>query len=271
MKKIIFIISLSLSFHALSAPTEEEISFCQKEGARYGDGMGKDELPLECENHFRMMARPQAIKKSSDQDLTVFGFKNIVFVKDPKVKRGRQNIIAGMYTELKDVISVAIDEVHKEIAVLESSGDILFFSSVITGNVAPLRILRARELEGAHEISVNPETNEVLALHKTGQDLLVFSRLANIHGREGHKKLSLSYRVRNVQGEMLSYNLGRKELMVLNSQKDSIDLYREKKFIKRVSIGIKNVKRIDYSQKNDEIIAVGVHQVIKLPLTEAAE
>ena len=86
---------------------------------------------------------------------------------------------------------MALDPANNEIAVLEKSGDILFFSSIITGNVAPYRILRSKELDGASDLVVDPKADHVVVLNRKSGSVLHFSRKANYLGAECKKNLSL--------------------------------------------------------------------------------
>ena len=151
---IIKLISLCVLFSSLSfaEPTRQELSQCEKQAHNFGDGRGRDYIPNECYDHFLKLASAQASKKSADGKVEVYGYRNIVFIQDPKFKSKGQNVIAGSYTELNDIVAIALDEINKEIVVLEKSGAVLFFSSVVTGNVAPLRILKNKPSENAGRI-----------------------------------------------------------------------------------------------------------------------
>lgn len=186
MKKIIFLTFMMMTFGLHAA---DEIAMCEKEAMKFGDGNGRDSIPEECSKVFFEKGNEKLKKKSSDGKVSVHALKNIIFVKDPGSKMKGQNIIAGKYTELNDIVSIALDEKNKEIVVLDKSGDIFFFSSVITGNVAPLRIIKHDDLEGAVEIKLLPEKDQIAILNSEGNVYLHFSRLANIHAPEGKKKL----------------------------------------------------------------------------------
>jgi hypothetical protein len=75
--------------------------------------------------------------------------------------------------------------------VLEESGDVLFFSSKITGNISPFRILQDKELVGGSELVIDSLRDQVVVNNKTTKRILFFSRLANVHAREGKQKLGI--------------------------------------------------------------------------------
>ena len=67
----------------------------------------------------------------------------------------------------------------------------LIFSAKYTGNVAPLRIIRHQDLDGATDLTFLPKTEEIAIQVKGRKEVLTFSRLANFFGREGQKKLNV--------------------------------------------------------------------------------
>jgi hypothetical protein len=162
---------------------------CEKAAAGYGDGEGNDSIPVECLKTAEKLAGASAKKRYQNGKVNVVGLKNIVFV--------NTKVIAGEYTMLQDVIAVAFDEVHNEVAALERNGDVLIFSAKYTGNVAPLRVIRHRELDGAGDITFLPKTEEIAIQLKARKEVLTFSRLANFFGREGHKKLNVRRQILN--------------------------------------------------------------------------
>lgn len=155
---------------------------CEKAAASFGNGEGSDSIPADCRARAEKLA-PAAAKKSYQKGkVSVVGIKNIVFVNN--------NIIAGEYTMLRDVVAVAFDEVNNEVAALERSGDIMIYSAKYTGNVAPLRVIRHPDLDGASDISFLPKSEEVAVQIQARKEVVTFSRQANFFGREGHKKLN---------------------------------------------------------------------------------
>jgi hypothetical protein len=132
------------------------------------------------------------VKESIPAKLKFFGYKNMVIIEKNLGKTIGTNLIAGNYTELKSVRALAYDEKHEEIAVLEESGDILFFSAKITGNVAPYRIIKNKELVGATDLVVDGVKDLVMVNNERSKKVLFLSRLANIHARKGQEKLNIS-------------------------------------------------------------------------------
>lgn len=262
MTKILMGVLLFSSFNIFARGNDQEVSFCEKEGARYGDGSGKDKIPFECEDVFLKLSRPEAFKRSSDAKIVVFGHKNIIFIKNPMIRIYPQNVIAGSATELTNIVAIAIDEKNNEIAVLEESGDVLFFSSLITGNVAPLRIIKNKNLYGARDIIINSDKNEIIVLNKLNKELLFFSRLGNIHAPEGKRNLHLIKNVENVNGEMMALDIKRQDLFILRSTRDSYSVFNlRKKIIKEdkvVVLNSKNIQRIEYSSVKDQLVGQGM-------------
>lgn len=162
---------------------------CEKAAAQFGNGEGHDFIPVECRKTAEKLAQAPAKKSYKNGQIHVLGVKNIVYVND--------QIIAGEYTLLRDVIAVSFDEVHNEVAALERSGDILVFSSKITGNVAPLRVIRHPDLDGATDLSFLPKSLEIAVQLLEKKEVLTFSRLANFFGREGQKKLNIRRQILN--------------------------------------------------------------------------
>lgn len=197
--KIVFFLFMMSSF----CFADTETAICEKEGAKFGDGNGRDSIPAECSEHFLKKVSPKLKKKSKDETFSVHAYKNIIFIKDPKSKIKGQNIIAGKYTELENIQAITLDEENKEIVVLEESGDILSFSSIITGNMAPKRVLKHKDLEDAQELIIYKDQIIVLL---SSHEIIFFKREANVHGPEGKKYLSPLRTIRNVQGTELEIN-----------------------------------------------------------------
>ena len=268
---IIKLISLCFLFSSLSSaePTRQELSQCEKQAHNFGDGRGRDYIPIECYDYFLKLVSPQAIKKSVDGKIVVYGYRNIVFIKDPSYKSKGQNVIAGSYTELNDILALALDEINKEIVVLEKSGAVLFFSSVVTGNVAPLRILKNKDLLGASDIVVNAKKQEVIILNKNDHEIHFYSRLANDQGREGKKNNSLLFRLENIHIDFLSVDELHQELFMVSSMSDSILVYslNSKLPVRKITIpgNVKAIGRIEYLASSDEVKIVRGSVELKIP------
>ena len=271
MKINLLILGLLFSFPALAQPTEQQLDRCEKEGLNFGNGLGKSSISTDCFSHFFKSHSPEAFKKSSDGKMSAYGHRNIVFIQDPNVNSERQNVIAGIYTELEDVAAVALNDKQKEIAVLEKSGDILFFSSIITGNVAPLRILKNKELIGASDLLINSLRMEVIVLNKKSHEILFFSSLANANGRPEKKNLNLLRSFDNIHGEHMTIDTTHQELFVLSPQKDALWVYDLKTSfdlpVRKISLPslIKGVTKIEYSSPEDEVTISGTPGQVKIP------
>lgn len=181
MKTLVFILLFAIPAMASAQ--------CEKAAASFGNGEGNDSIPAECLATAEKLALSSAKKSYQNGKVRVVGIKNIVFVNN--------KIIAGEYTMLQDVVAVAFDEINNEVAALERSGDIMIYSAKYTGNVAPLRVIRHSELDGASDISFLPKTEEIAVQLKARKEVLTFSRKANFFGREGHKKLNPKRQILN--------------------------------------------------------------------------
>lgn len=162
---------------------------CEKTAAGFGDGEGNDSIPVECFLAAEKFAQSTAKKKYEKSGMYVVAFRNIVFV--------NKNVIAGEYTKLQDVVAVAYDEKNHEIAALEKNGDVHIYSARITGNVAPLRVIRHPDLYGASDVSFLPQSDEVAIFVPEKKEVLTFSRMANFYGREGKQKLNIRRQIQN--------------------------------------------------------------------------
>ena len=200
-------------------------AYCEKEAANFGSGLGRDRISTDCSFHVSHKVSPKLFRKSVDGKISVSGFGNMIFINDPSSKLKGQNVIAGKYTELDEIQALALDEVNKEIVVLLKSGDVLFFSSVITGNVAPKRTLKHKDLEGAVDVVVNPGKQEVLILNPEKKELLSFSRLANTHAPEKKRNLDLKYSLEILRGDKLLINLTKQQLSIVDSTSKWIQNY----------------------------------------------
>jgi hypothetical protein len=173
-------------------PKETEIIVCQDQAENFGNGKVEDIVSNNCIETFKIMANnSHSMTKSLDKKTTFYGYKNIIIIQHQNSNSISTNIIAGNSTGLEKVKALVIDEKNLEVAVLEESGDILFFSSKITGNVAPYRILHHKELLGTIEISFDNSNNYIIAKNIQTKKLLYFSRLANTNARTGNQKLEI--------------------------------------------------------------------------------
>ena len=221
----IFIFStLLLSIFAYGQ--DARVGMCEKEAESFGNGLGKDHIPFECIDVIKQAATASALKISSDGKIVAFGHKNIIFIK----KNEKVRVIAGSYTELEDILSIAIDEANQEVAVLDQNGDVRFYSSYITGNVAPLRVIKHKDLEGAVDLVINTKNNEVIVLNKAQRSLLFFSRLANYHAPEKMKRMSVLRKIYNLKSfENVSLDVEEQTVMTSDANKKNQHAYSLKK------------------------------------------
>jgi hypothetical protein len=171
--------------------SEEEIVICQDQAENFGNGKGDDVISKKCMESFKSMATSEAVTTSKIMKMKFYGYRNMVLIEKYKKNSVVTEIIAGSSTELKSIRALAFDEKNQEVAVLEESGDVLFFSSKITGNISPFRILQDKELVGGSELVIDSLRDQFVLNNKTTMMILFFSRLANVHAREGKQKLGI--------------------------------------------------------------------------------
>jgi hypothetical protein len=221
----IFIFS-TLLLSTMAYSQDGNMSMCEKEAERFGNGLGRDHIPFECVDVMKQAASAAAVKSSSDGKILAYGHRNIVFIKQNEKIR----VIAGSYTELEDILSIAIDEVNQEVAVLDQKGDVRFYSSYITGNVAPLRVIKHKNLEGAVDLVINTKSNEVIVLNKAQRSLLFFSRLANYHAPEKIKRMNVVRKISNLKSfERVSLDIEEQTVMTSDAKKKNQQGYSLKK------------------------------------------
>lgn len=172
-------------------PNEADIVVCQDQAENYGNGKGDDLISKKCIESFKTMAVASAVIESKTAKMKFYGYRNMILIEKSKDTSVVTEIIAGTSTELKAIHALAFDEKNQEVVALEESGDVLFFSSKITGNIAPYRILKHKELAGASEIVVDSVRDQVVVNNKSNKKILFFSRLANINARAEKQKLDI--------------------------------------------------------------------------------
>jgi hypothetical protein len=259
-----FTLSLSLfSSFVLAAPSEQDLRNCEHEGRNFGSGKGPESISASCYIHFSASAYPQAVKKSLDEKWKITGHRNIVYVEKKVNNVYVKTLISGSNTQLDDVIAVAIDDVNNEVAVLERSGDVLFFSSIVTGNVAPLRTIRTKELTGAVDLVIDIKNSEVILANAKTKNILFYSRLANFFGREEKRNLTLTKRIDGfpMGDDSLAISPTNQELFALDSANSQVIIYklaakmdtRPARVVKIPNASINNLAKVEYLAGTDEL------------------
>lgn len=196
--KIIF--SLGILLPTLGFTLENKISInesalliCENQFDNFGNGKGEDFISPDCIKNFKQMsalAATKEYKESDEKKILFYSFRNAVIIERYSKTTLSVDVIAGSNTELKVIKSLDYDHKNKEILVLEENGDVLTYSSFITGNVAPHRILRHKDLTSADEISVDSLHDEIAVYDKKNKNAFIFSRFANINGRKENQKIT---------------------------------------------------------------------------------
>jgi hypothetical protein len=197
-----FIIFSAENIYA-EVPNAAEITVCQDQAENYGNGKSEDIVAMRCLSSFKKRAQKKAITESFKNNTKYFGYKNMIIIESTKDNIISTEIIAGNSTELKSIIAIALDEKNKELVVLEESGDVYFFTTTLTGNIAPYRILKHTELLGAKEIAVDQVNDQVLIYNKKSDKILFFSRLANKNAPKERQFLKI---LKTISTESINYN-----------------------------------------------------------------
>lgn len=192
--------------------------YCEEEIDTFGDGTGRDLISDSCIQKVKDSGNKKTIKKSLDEKIVIYGFRNMIVIENPDSKMKGQNIIAGKYTELNHIQSLFFDEKNREIIILQKSGDILFFSSVITGNVAPLRVIRNKELEGAVDLVLNSKNGELIVLNKEKKEFQFYKRSGNIHAPEKKRNTEMLRAVENIKGDYLKFDIEKQMVYSIDAE-----------------------------------------------------
>lgn len=196
MKTAIFLI-LCASLYAWGIRASAESDYCHLEAENYGSPQQVGPFPKECIKLVEKLAPHKARQLSDDGTVSVFGYRNTVIVRK-KIHRRKitDDVIAGKFTEIKNVTALGIDRENDEVAVLDAKrGTVMFYSLTIVGNVAPFRILKHKEIIGADSVVIDPKDDETLVINSKLGHISVFSRLANTLERAGKKRLHILRRI----------------------------------------------------------------------------
>jgi hypothetical protein len=189
IKAALFAFLSVISMASFSTPTAKEISACEASINEYGSGKGVSYIPSNCVKVFSSMAAPSARKSAGEWE--IIGHSNILFVTHKKDSVESKNFIAGSSTQLKNIKALAIDGKNQELAVLLGTGEVHVFTLRVLGNISAIRKISHNSLIGATDLVVKPDTDEILIENPVNKKIFVFSRFANINGREGQKRLEV--------------------------------------------------------------------------------
>ena len=153
---------------------------CMHQARVHGDGAGQDELPLFCIDEYKNTALPQAYKTNSKG--FVAASHNLIVMGLPHLGKG---YITGNSTELEQITALAIDSLNNEIIIYDKeSFRLLFFSSLISGNISPSRVYSSDKLREIKDVTVHEKKGEI---HLLGTNkIFVYSRI--FHKKNGKKQ-----------------------------------------------------------------------------------
>jgi hypothetical protein len=175
--------SLSSVAHA-----DTSVDECSNQLQTYGSGVTKAEIASDCYDVFKSNISENALDKNEDSKIEALGKLNAFYIKNIETKT--EGLLSGNKSTLIDIIAITYSAQNNEVYVLENdTSEIKIFSSLLTGNIAPLRVIRTEQLMGATDLAVHKDN--VYVLNSTDHSILVYSRFANYFGREGYQKLNL--------------------------------------------------------------------------------
>ena len=178
-------LSLLITTQVFASATLES---CFNQASLYGSGMGQDKIDLNCTKLIESQSNYNQVIFSKDNKTKVIAHRNLIVIEkitsDNKI---RTDFIAGQSTGLKEIKAIALDENHEEVIVLNGDDKVFFFSSVITGNVSPYRILSSPLLGKSFDIEYIASENQVAVASQKSGKVHFFSRKANIHAPK-HKR-----------------------------------------------------------------------------------
>jgi len=220
----LFGINIKLVNAAEAVPGEEEILTCQDQADVFGNGKSDDIISKFCLELFIKQSPPSARVEFPSGKIKFYGYRNMIIIEKESNNRRVKEIIAGNSTELKSIQALAFDENNKEIVALDESGEVLSFTTTITGNIAPYRILRNKEIEGASELVIDYTRDQIIVNNKKTKKILFFSRLANINGRKGKQRLMVLKTINTLGNELtnLSIDQVKSELNAVDSSNRKI-------------------------------------------------
>jgi hypothetical protein len=178
MKKIIYILFLV----TLNIQAQDR---CEKDIAHYGDGKHTEGISEDCIQAIKNYHPDiSLLQKTFDERLVYHGQKIIMFEKKIDEK-SKYDFIAGKMTEIEEIKSIKLINEKKEIIVVTEGNELYFYSSYVTGNVAPLRKITSVN-ENILDITYLPTKDEVLLL--TDNHVYVFDSSANAEGFKKNDK-----------------------------------------------------------------------------------
>jgi hypothetical protein len=188
------ILFLCFNFYGLKAEvpqlTSEQVFLnCEDQAENYGNGKSDDVVSKECLSLFKKAASSKAIKESKINKFKIYGYRNMLIIEQSKNNSVTTELIAGSSTELDQIEALDIDETHQEAIVLLANGNILFFTTKMTGNLAPYRILKGADIIGSNEIIYDSARDLIALNNPKNKKVLFYKRLANIHAPKERRNL----------------------------------------------------------------------------------
>lgn len=261
MKALGIITSLLFSGLVFSETLQE----CENQGARYGDGKSKTYISSSCENLFESKAHFHAKKELIDQDLKIFGYKNILFM-HLGAKSGLKSlqtpanlntlVITGEQAGFEDVLALDLDLVNNTVVALVIDSktrkeSILTFDLYIGGNITPRRRIYSDELTGATSLKLDTAKNLIYVLYKDDAKLASYHLMDNTYGVNAKK-------FGKVQSLLEKESSGLTSIQDLVLTKDSNDLFildsKAKKVFQFNSLGFSLIKEFDIYSDSKEYL-----------------
>jgi len=218
-KYFILFLSLALSSNLLAYPKS-----CELEISQFGDGQGHDKISAACIKAVKDAALGKVNRRYTTPSEELVGGTGIIVYENGE---GKQFISAGSEAAIGKTISLILDRKSIEMVSLNSDGVVSFFSSKITGNVSPFRVIKKDELAGSIDLAINNPSDEVLILNPKAESVCIYSRLANSLHREGRRNDEVKRCITSLPVGVvaLTVTLDSGEIALLNNQTGRLDLY----------------------------------------------
>ncbi len=155
--KIIILILISFTAFAQDEIMTRE---CSAAALRYGNGEGDDYISKDCFDWVKGVKSDESSFSVKDK-IQIMGKGNLIFISESKEGKYLTHIIAGIYSELKNLSALSASLEHREIYVVQE-GELLVYSMDITGNVGPIRRWKIKGLSSVKSVSFKTGSDEII-------------------------------------------------------------------------------------------------------------
>lgn len=196
----------------------QSVDECSQQLFKVGKGKRESKVNPACYDKFKSAAHKNGILVDEIQQKEFVAYKNSFFIKDLNTKKLQYT--AGENSTLEDALAIDYNKDFKEIYILEQhKGEVKIFSSMITGDIGPYRVIRTKHIIGA--VDVLGVGQNVYVLNPKDESIYVYHRMGNYYGRKGKKNLNLLKAYEKIPSNTASLELvdGQLELMDQDGKK----------------------------------------------------